>query len=410
MIITVMLTTFVRSDEELNLREQDPNLDPNIQDSAKESQRLSTNDKRTIFNNLVNQNNYALARHFVYRNGMKYLLGYGQVDLRYMPYFRPVFNKPRVTVPWYPATNKPTVTVKPVVVPVKPPIFSHPSIVHSKEPWKPIGTTVIPSKPAAWDGQIHVPTTAPEGHGHHPIHLHPIKLNLPVLPFGAMFLTPVLPQQNHNQHLEYYPLPVQSAVINQPIHTHNPHPYIESIKPVVSNPSHHHHPHNHVQPVVPGGSYEIHGYHPHNHVTFIPPPVKPAYEIHQEAPHAYHQEIPAEIPQYSIEDHASNSPELTTSVAQHSSQPYVGSLEFHGKQYQYPSFEEQQQYNVIQPGQTDVQIPLHLAHHPNYRPEDYYLGETGQYQGHIAGERSDKALENKPPFKPSQRIYTYKNA
>lgn len=380
--------------EEQNVQQQDY-LNPEYHPEAEELPK--DQDKRTIFPSTIN--NYGWAKHIgINASGGKYVLGYSPVDLKYVPVVRPISSRPlfQVRSKWRPTVmlkpqqggwkpiNKPPVYGPPPPSPTKPPqevnggseVFLQ-LPVKPAVPFKPV-VPVIPTRPVLPVAPVTplkpiypVPFTPvqpiipsaplpPQLPPASPILFHVNRPNLPVLPLGATFPSPVLqsaalkpfilPQPLPQPHPP--PLPAPAPAFTS-VEFHGNHFIRPAIAPVF--------PAAPVQPIFAAQTPSIQ---PAAFVPSAPPPPfvpspaiptaqTPLYLPQDQMP--YQQELPHQIPNIGLEQH-----DVQTPQNQHSL--------YH------------QDYQGIQPGQTDVQFPLHLPTHPHFRPVDLPSFQQSDFQ------------------------------
>ncbi|CAH0560953.1 unnamed protein product [Brassicogethes aeneus] len=285
--------------------------------------------------------------------------------------------------------------------------------------------------------------------------------DLGVLPLGATFQSAVLPDVPHahvkptfiHQHLQPFVHQHVAQVVPQHVtpivHQQLVHQHVTPIVPqqIVPHPVQvHHHGTPVVQQVLPrpvtpvpvGTSIEFHGtYHPHaingqvprDILPTVPNPVQqffvpPVNAAHPVLPTTYHNFHSHNIPQQPQDLSQVFHPQLPTQPQMQNFfpqsqqpetpqpvQPLENTNSHQGYIYNQPQQQyTQQQYdqdyenqNVIQPGQTDLQLPLHLPQHDLFnRQQQEYLLNRQQEQYQQYQDQISQQTEN--VFRPSPSL------
>lgn len=403
--------------EEQNLQQE--YLDPANQLESEEPPK--DQDKRTIFPSTISS--YGWAKHVgINQSGSKYVLGYSPVDLKYVPVVRPISARPtyqlRPTRPkWRPVVLKPLTPVqkpqqggwKPVYgppmnvspqkptqevggsdvflqLPVKPPVPFRPVVpaqsvpVTPLVPVKPVAplvpvSPVRPAFPAITPLQPVIPSAPlpPSLPPSSPLLFHVNRPNLPVLPLGAVFPSPVL------QPTALKPVAPPGILFPQAL----PVPAFSSVE--------FHGNHNILrQPPFSGAPTSIlpaapvPAFAPAPAPVFqpAPTPIAPIFPSAPFTPHlqtGYQGELPRQTPNVGLEQHDVQIPQTHQHLYQQDFQPSFHLQQDYEQQYQQQQ-QEQSNFQGIHPGQTDVQIPLHLPTHPHFRPVDLPSFQQGDFQ------------------------------
>lgn len=454
--------------QDYNQEQIDPLHQPESEDSSRD------HDKRTIFPTTFT--NYGWAKHVgVKHGGMKYVLGYGPVDLKYVPVVRPIALKPMyqfrpikpkwptrpiVLKPLLPAVQKPShhgwkPIYKPppnkgwdqsiLQVPVKPAVVFKPShsvvnlqpppVIQVKPPVKPVVPVqpVVPVTPLKPVVPVHpvVPVTPLK-----PVLPVPIQPAVPVTPLRPVVPVPFIPQQPLQPapliptplfHVTRPNLPVlplgsafPSPLLNLPIAAGiPPRPSLPNVPlgtPNFALP----------QPLPRPTLIEFHGKQflfaqqpvpqPPAPIPFAPQaPFVPSIQL-PSAPNpfptyqqSFQGHLPRDNPNVGIEQHDVQTPvvpeghqqilQQQNNLDQQQYYQQFGLQDNQQQQFETQSYQQapqaeylppvetfrysdgqqseplqqlqQNDNNFIQPGQSDVQIPIHLPNHPHFRPNSF---------------------------------------
>ena len=228
----LVLTKSISCEGDLQQQNQNDYLNP-LNDYEQE-QQAKEQDKRTVFSN-----HHGWAKHVgVHPAGFKYVLGYGPVELKYVPVVKPISIKPhlhhhhhhriKLLHVKHPHYVRPLLPVRPVihhdgwrpVVPIVKPVVK--PVIPVAQPVVPVNVPLpqVPHKP--WQN----------GWNPKPVHVHPAPVTVikPVLPVKP--IVPVKPVHTIVAVKPVQPLvPIQPIVPIKPVH-HVPVPIIPS-KPFI---------------------------------------------------------------------------------------------------------------------------------------------------------------------------------